>query len=233
MNGAYRRGTFLARAAAVALAGIAGIASAASPGFYVSGSYGQSSAGMDSLDPVRLRTLMLNAWHGEGFNIFTWSDTKLDKSDQGFEIALGYRFSPFVAVEGGYIDLGDVTYDLPVRMSTDGTDFSEGVTSIAAGRNGPALSLIGTWPATRSLSLDAHAGAFFGESTAKVTYALAGQSPSQVKSSDRKTSAFVGAGVNWSLSQKTAIRLGYTHFTRGALIHHDVSRISLGVRMAL
>jgi hypothetical protein len=135
-------------------------------------------------------------------------------------------------VEGAYIDLGDIAYDVPLTVSTDGTDSYDARTTVSVGRRGPALSLVGIWPATRAISLDARAGAFFGRSAAKVTFGLEGETPSQAKYTDRETSAFFGAGVSWSIWPKTAIRLGYTHFSKDALVHHEVGRISLGVKVS-
>src|SRR5690606_28266815 len=109
MNGIRTCARFLARAAALALVGTAGIANAATPDFYISGAFGQSSANLGALDEQRLKTLMANAWFsGKSVSGIHWSDTKLDRSDKGFEIAVGYQFTPHLAVEGAYIDLGDV-----------------------------------------------------------------------------------------------------------------------------
>ena len=41
----------------------------------------------------------------------------LDDSDMGLGLMLGYQFSPYLALEGGYVDVGELSVD----MSSDGT----------------------------------------------------------------------------------------------------------------
>lgn len=130
------------------------------------------------------------------------------------------------------MDLGKVFYDSPLEVSTDGTVFLDARSTISGARRGPALSLVSSWPAAGSVWLDARAGAFFGRSVAKVTFGLEGESPSHAKFTDRKTAIFVGAGLNWSMWEKASIRLGYTRFSKDAMIYHEVDRISLGVRVS-
>lgn len=224
-------GFALVGAIATAAFFMSGSASAAAPGFYMSGKYGQTSADMAGYDNARLGILMTRPWMDD-FNILMWTESKLDKEDQGFEIAAGYQFSSYLAIEGAYVDLGNITYDVAHTVSNTGIDGSDARTRVVEGRRGPALSLVGTWPATGAIWLDAQAGAFLGRSTAKVTYGLEGEVPSQVKYTDRETSTFFGAGMNWAIWPKTAIRLGYTRFSKDALVGHEVDRFSLGVRVS-
>ena len=65
-----------------------------------------------------------------------------------------------------------------------------------------------------------------------MTFGIEGESPSREKYVDRRTSTFIGAGVNWSIWSKTGIRLGYTHFSEDTMLHSKVGNISLGVRVA-
>lgn len=227
-------------AGASALAGVAAIAlavmpdtAAAAPGAYMAGTVGQSSADLHSTSNIRLNSQMVNAWSTtHDISMITWTDTQLDRGDRGFEIALGYQFSPHLALEGAYINLGDITYRAPISVGATFDEMSEATSTVQAGRAGPALSMVGSWPLGSRFSVDARAGTFFGKSTAKVTYALVGEGPSHAQSSRRETRLLLGAGVNWSVSPKTDLRLGYTRFGRDALIHHDTARISLGVKVA-
>src|SRR5688572_10712466 len=68
----------LASATAMAVLCAAGSASAATPGFYIAGKFGQSSADMDEGSQLRLNALMGSAWSGSQ-NILMWSETELDK----------------------------------------------------------------------------------------------------------------------------------------------------------
>src|SRR5690606_10031185 len=104
-------------------------------------------------------------------------ESGLDKSDLGFEIALGYQLLPYLAVEAAYIDLGKAAYEAEGTVD-DGTGAVEASTDLTLGAKGPALSLVGAWPIRETLSLDARAGAFFGKSTLEVELELDGESGS-------------------------------------------------------
>src|SRR5688572_25880387 len=106
----------ISRASAIAVAVLcaAGSASAATPGFYMAGTFGQSSANLDEFGSTRLKIPISRAWFDNtGYNILRWSNEQTDKRDQGFEIAVGYQFSPHFALETGYVDLGNITHDVP------------------------------------------------------------------------------------------------------------------------
>ncbi len=224
----------VSRASAIAVTVLcAGSASAATPGFYMAGTFGQSSANLDEFGSTRLMVPITRAWSDNtGYNILTWSNEQTDKRDQGFGIAVGYQFSPHFALEAAYIDLGKITHDVPMSVSTDGSSFSDASSKLTVGRRGPALSLVGIWPVTSVFWLDARAGAFHGKSIAKVTFGLEGESPSQEKYTDSRDSIFIGAGVNLAIGSKASIRLGYTHFSEDRMLHSQVGDISLGVRVA-
>src|SRR6185369_15735790 len=53
----------------------------------------------------------------EGFLIddaFVASNTTLDKTDTGWKAYLGYRFNRFFALEGGYVDLGEASFNTTI-----------------------------------------------------------------------------------------------------------------------
>ncbi|MDQ2642030.1 MAG: outer membrane beta-barrel protein [Pseudomonadota bacterium] len=231
-KGSRMQGVAMVGASAMAVLFAAGSAGAATPGFYIAGQFGQSNSNSDTWTAVRMGQIMGNAW-ADSQNILAWSEGETDKTDQGFEISVGYQFSPNLAIEGAYIDLGNFSYDSPLEVSDDGTVFLDATSAISGRRRGPALSLVSTWPAAGSVWLDARAGVFFGRSVAKVSFGLEGESPSHAKFTDRKTAIFVGAGLNWSFLEKASIRLGYSRFGKDAMIYHEVDRISLGVRVSL
>ncbi len=207
----------------------AGAASAAVPGFYVAGSVGQSSSDLKQSDQDDLDDLTLLAWNQAGLDLVD-GDSDLDKSDMGFELALGYQFTPNVAVEAAWFDLGDATYEATGTL-TDGVDLFDAVTEIAIGVSGPALSLVGSWPLGEAFAVDARAGALFGQSKARITVGLDGISQSE-SDSDGKTSVLYGVGVSWMFSPAVSLRLGYTRFDKAVLDEVDVRRVSLGLKYA-
>lgn len=100
MNRVYARGLVAGAVAVLILA--AGPASAKN-GFYVGGSFGQTTLKIDNL------SLDLEEF-----------DYKADSTS--YKIILGYRFMGFLAVEGSYVDFGDLS---------DSIDTIEGNVSVA------------------------------------------------------------------------------------------------------
>jgi len=207
--------------------GATGIACAATPGFYLSGSIGQSSADLDSSYQETLDEATVSAWESVGFDVLD-GDSDLDKSDMGFELAVGYQFSQYFAVEAAYVDFGDSTYTAEGILS-DGEQELDASTTVKAGVSGPALSLIGIWPFADRFALDARAGALFGKTKMTVGATLDTVSESQSES-DSSTSLMFGAGISWSFSQAASVRLGYALAQDGVLDEVDVSRMSLSLR---
>ncbi|MEZ5503668.1 MAG: OmpA family protein [Halioglobus sp.] len=87
----------------------AGTVLAAEPGFYIGASGGQAN-----LD--------------ESANHFGYNgqyDIQLDKQDTGWKAFVGYRFLPWLGVEGGYTDFGDFSqqvFDNSVKVNLTGWD---------------------------------------------------------------------------------------------------------------
>jgi opacity protein-like surface antigen len=220
------------RAAAVLsmiMLGATGTAAAATPGLYVTGTLGQSAADVSQSDKDSIDDVLVAAWNQNGFTVLA-NDSSLDKSDLGYELAVGYQISERFALEAAYIDLGEATYDADsvVDSPAPGGPY-DAVTEITFGVSGPAFSAVGGWSLTSRLSLDARVGVFMGKSKLGVNLAADGVSEDESES-DSSSSLLFGAGVSWSFSEKAAVRLGYTYFQEAVFEEFNVGRLSLGLR---
>lgn len=122
-----------------------------------------------------------------------------DETDRGHKLQLGYRFSPSLTVEGGYMDLGRFTYsaDMPtvatragnVKMSAWNLDV------VGAYPMGSQFSVFG------KLGLAAHRTKFHCEGTG-----IACVNPSRAASG---TSLHYGVGVEWAFSPNWFARAEY------------------------
>src|SRR5690606_21199826 len=165
------RGATIAAVATTMLGG-ASMATAAVPGFYMAGTIGQSSTDVGGEEQAFMDELVVATWESFGFNVLE-GESDLDKSDIGFELAVGYQASPYFAVEAAYIDLGKAKYEAEGIVDNGGgpMDASSDLTSDA---KGPALSLLGMLPVSDRFSLDARVGAMLGKSKVKFTASLQG-----------------------------------------------------------
>jgi outer membrane protein OmpA-like peptidoglycan-associated protein len=85
----------------VAPAFLAATAHAAEPGFYIGASGGQTT--------LEASTERLNVGNGE------LREFHIDDEETGYKGYLGYQFLPWLGVEGGYVELGEVSKDFMIR----------------------------------------------------------------------------------------------------------------------
>lgn len=216
-------------AATFALIGCASVASAAAPGFYMAGTVGYSSADVDSSYQEDLDDIVISMWDFVGLDVVD-GDSDLDKSDVGFDIALGYQVSAYFALEAGYFDLGKLRYEAEGTV-TDGVDLYDATTGVNMGIKGPSVSAIGIWPVNDRVSVDFRAGALFAKLKATVHASIDGESASDSES-ESGTSLLLGTGVSFALSERMALRVGYTRVSGGELEGAKINRFSAGLRVA-
>lgn len=82
-------------------------------GFYVGADVGAMSADVNKGD---LDAAIAAALYSEGYDFS--SNSKTDDSGTSFAVTVGYRFLPYLAVEGQYLDLGSVEYRSPPRAGS-------------------------------------------------------------------------------------------------------------------
>lgn len=129
----------------------------------------------------------------------------VDSSDTGGKIFGGYRFSPYFGVEAGYADLGK---------------FSGPSGNLKA--NGYFVDAVGTWPlAGTGLSLLGRVGAFDGKLRSDTL---------GVVDHERSTNLKVGAGLQYDLNPRLALRTEWERYRFDAIgIKDDTDLYSVGV----
>jgi OOP family OmpA-OmpF porin len=150
------------------------------------------------------------------------SSSSKDNSNK-WRLQLGYRFNDYVAVEGGYIDLGRAKY---AATYTGGS---------AAGRlkaGGPNLSLLGMLPVADGLSLFGELGVI----DAKVKANLSATAPAASASdqySKYKIRPIYGLGAMYDFTEHTGMRVSYERVNAVGEKHRlgrmDVNMYSLGL----
>jgi len=181
--------------------------------WYVLGAVSQSQVKLDkgALD----NTLSING--ASGIN-----------SDQSgthgqWRLQLGYQFTPNLAVEGGYIDLGKANYD---------ATFSGGNASAEWKSGGVDLALVGSLPLSNKFTMLGKLGAISTKTTTSWRSAGITGLPSGDESKS-ETKPFVGVGASYALMPKSDLRLEYEHFSDIGDAHltgnADVNTVSLGM----
>ncbi len=204
-------------------------------GFFIGGYVGQSSK-----DVPRGWYEDLNSAVQEFF-LFTPAEQRnsFDDSDTGFALTVGYRFTPYIAIEGGYTRLGTITFrsrasgNYPIEPGTLATN-------IESDTSGFTASVLGTWPLTRNWELFARAGALFATNDLKLVVAAEGTDfipPLGPGFSDSfskgSTDPYASLGISRRVLEIYAVRLEYQRvFDAGIEItggESDLDAIFLGL----
>lgn len=150
-----------------------------------------------------------------------------DRRDLGYAITLGWRFSPSLAAEASFMEIGEASYDVLVN---NGSGLSDATVKVRS--SGILFALAGTWPLLDRLALEGRAGTYIGKTETRVKALLSGQlgnqNLNQLVGSDTKLGLAAGIAAVGTINDTWSMRLGYDYIDKayGA----DASRISLGVR---
>lgn len=186
----------------------AGTAAAQStdPGFYVGVNYVQINNDAQRPPYDQLRDFIYDA--GLDFAPST-SSVRFDSKDSGYGIIGGYRFGPHWALEGGYLDLGNVEY----RDSSTGVFRQTGETeswnlNFDSKTSGLSLSALGILPITYRTELYVRGGALFA--TNKLNYFASNGSLIDVDAESKsKVNLLAGAGLSLGFLEIYSLRLEY------------------------
>lgn len=190
---------FLAIAACTALASVSAIGSAhaAQFGLYVGGFYGDASKDVTQEPFDRFAAAI---WRNDiDYEAQQILGVTLDEKESTYGFLVGYRLTPYLAVEGGYMDLGKVTYrnlssgvigDDPLTLSTNFTSDTSGL----------AASVLGIWPISFRWEAYGRGGVLIATNDMDVyltdgAQALAGQI------SESSTDLLAGVGLSFSFAE--------------------------------
>jgi len=199
-------------AAAAALIGVCCLpiraveAQSTDPGFYIGVNYTQikNDAQRPAFD--QLRDFIYDA--GLDFAPSA-SSTRFDAKDSGYGIVGGYRFGPHWALEGGYLELGNVEYrDHSTGVFRETGAAEDWTLNFDSKTSGLSLSALGILPITYRTELYVRGGALFA--TNKLTYfATNGSLVDADIRSKSKTNLLAGAGLSFGFLEIYSLRLEY------------------------
>jgi OmpA-OmpF porin, OOP family len=154
--------------------------------WYIGGNYGRT---VESIDDGEIANTII------GGGLTGMED---DDSDRGYKFFVGYQFNHYLAVEAGYVDLGDfgvrVARDPDVGTLTSDTSYK-----------GYNLDVVGTWPMTQRLSAFGRVGAFHYQTEENFigTQSLA----ASLSRDDKDTGYKFGAGLEYSFTDRLSARV--------------------------
>ncbi|MEK6211334.1 MAG: outer membrane beta-barrel protein [Pseudomonadota bacterium] len=117
--------------------------------------------------------------------------TSCDDKDIGWKLFGGYKFTPNFAVEGAWIDLGEVSA-------------LAGGATITGEVDGFQVAAVGIFPINPQFGIFGKVGAYMWDATVSA--------PGFVSESADGTDIMFGAGVMWNVSQQLGIRAEWERF---------------------
>lgn len=181
-------------------------------GWYIGGNVGQSTA---DIDAPRIKS-------GLQAGGLTTTDFKEDERNNGFKLFGGYQFNRYLALEGGYFDLGEFSY----VANTLPTGTVSGNLSV----RGVNLDLVGLLPFTDKFSAFARAGVTQARTRDKfsATGFATVQDPERSKSN---TGFKVGVGIQYALVPSLGLRVEAERFRIDDAVGSkgDINLVSIGL----
>lgn len=197
-------------------------------GFYVGGGYGQSDFAIaddaceNALDKVQ-RELRDQTGNDPAFDpVFaqfeTNTDCNVDATDNAWKAYVGYQFSPYFALEAGYVDLGSLDGDFSTGYSEQGASISTSA-NIHGSITGVELVGILSAPLGDVFSVYAKAGVFVwqadlegaAQANANIGGFVANDSDS-VDDSDNGADLTWGGGARANLGRNVRVRADYAKY---------------------
>lgn len=146
----------------------------------------------------------------------------LDDTDRGYKLYAGYEFNPYIALEGGYFDLGEFTYNTTTASPTGGFGGKLELRGIN-------LDVVASVPFTEKLSGFARAGVNYAE--AKNHFGSTAAVLTRMSDKGRDLNGKIGVGLQYAFNDNWAMRLEAERYRFNDEISQmaDAHMYSLGV----
>jgi hypothetical protein len=183
----------------------AGAAHAAQLGIYAGVSYALVEKESNRSDYEAEALAIYNAF---GFTPQTTTGS-FDSKDSSYGFVVGWRLTEHIALEGGYLDLGDVIYrDRSTGLSTGFPDPENWAQNVESSTSGIALSALGIWPLSYRWEVYARAGLLISNNTESV-FITDGIGSESLRASKSGADLLAGVGISFSVVEIYNIRLEY------------------------
>jgi len=191
----------------IVLAGSVGVgtARAAQLGIYAGISYA-----MVEKDSTRsaFAAEALGVYDAFGFTPLT-STASLDAKDSAYGFVVGWRLTEHIALEGGYLDLGDVVYkDRSTGLFANTPPAENWAQNLETSTSGIALSALGILPLTYRWEVYARGGVLIANSEESV-FITDGNQSEKLRANQSGFDLFAGLGLSFSVAEIYNLRLEY------------------------
>jgi len=194
-------------AGSLALVSTTALAANPGTGFYVGASGGNATYDISKGD---LDDISFAAFADNGAIPLNPTST-FDDSDTAWSLLAGYRFTPFIAVEAGYLDLGSTKYRASGNVRIPGVGTFPSTVGIDLSAKGPFVAAALGAPLGPHFDLHTHLGGFFSRTSFDIGVGLGAFNGNETVSSN-SADFFAGIGIGYRFSNTLAASLDFTRF---------------------
>jgi hypothetical protein len=139
----------------------------------------------------------------------TSTSASLDARDSAYGFVVGWRLTEHIALEGGYLDLGDVVYkDRSTGLFANTPPPENWAQNLETSTSGIALSALGILPLSYRWEVYARGGVLIANSEESV-FITDGNQSQKLRANQSGFDLFAGLGVSFSLAEIYNLRLEY------------------------
>lgn len=135
----------------------------------------------------------------------------------------GYRFNPYLSIEGGYIDLGKARYNASYDSGSAEARWKSGGVDLAA---------VGRLPFDNGFALFGKAGVIDARTTTHWT-STGLTTPPPASTTDTRLVPFAGIGASYAIGSNWSVRAEYEHFAKVGAVRStgraSIDTVSAGV----
>ena len=146
----------------------------------------------------------------------------VDDEDLGWKGFWGYNFNKYMAIEGAYVDLGEVDGDFTVTAPVPGVGKS--VIEV----DGFTVLGIGQYPVLERVDLFAKVGAYFWDAEGRITL-NSGMNEAAFETDEDGTDLVYGAGAVYEFTEHVAVRAEWERYSDVGDDENDVDFLSIGI----
>jgi hypothetical protein len=197
-------------------------------GFYLNASFGQAQYEISQGD---LDDVAIAAFESNGIAVLE-AESSFDDEGSPWSLSGGYRFSRYLAVEVGYLDLGSAKYDAAgtVLLPVLGGVVADSTMGIDISSKGPTVAAAVFAPVGERLDVHGRLGMFFADNTFDIDVALDDVSQSEGVSQDSQD-FFASIGAAFHFTASFAASLDFTLLEDvGDELEADVDSLTLGLQ---
>lgn len=177
-------------------------------GFYINGNLGQAQYDIAQED---LDDITISAFEAAGAAVLD-GESSFDDEGTPFSFVAGYRFNRYLAVEAGYLDLGEAKYHSEGFVDPPGPiAFMDASLDLDISAEGPTLGVVAFAPISDRFDLHARGGVFFAD----VGFDMRATAGTATESDDFSASSedfYLGAGAAYHFTDHLAVTLDFISF---------------------